>query len=64
MSSKSFYCMVFTRYLAGKIWSSSIYIQYIRLRNTINLARFLYQISLTGKFNENDYLYVQNTEVH
>ena len=30
----------------------------------INLTRFLYQICLTGKSDENDYLYVQNMEAH
>ena len=31
---------------------------------TINLTHFLYQICLTGKSDENDCLYVQNTEGH
>ena len=30
----------------------------------INLTRFLCQICLTGKSDENDYLYVQNMEAH
>ena len=28
------------------------------------MIRFLYQICLTGKSDENDYLYAQNTEAH
>ena len=59
--------MVFTRHSTGKIWSS-ICIQDIVLRytrsDTANLTRVLYQICLTGKSDENDYLYVQNTEMH
>ena len=62
-----FYYMVFTRYSAGKIWSSiciqdipkpelHYHINLIRLINII--TRFLYQISLTDKFDENIYLYV------
>ena len=44
--------MVFTRYSAGKIWSSFC----MRLINII--TRFLYQICLTDKSDENNYLYV------
>ena len=59
--------MVFTRYLAGKIWSS-ICIQDIVLHqiNPIRLISFffLYQICLTGNSDENDYLHVQNTEAN
>ena len=66
-----FYYMVFTRYYAGKIWSS-ICIQDIvkpELHYQINLIRlikviirFLYQICLTDISDENNYLYVWNTE--
>ena len=60
--------MVFTRYSAGKTWSS-ICIQYIflkaELHHQINLipiiniiTRFLYQICLTDKTDGNNYLYV------
>ena len=62
-----FYYMVFTRYSADKIWSS-ICIQDIakpELHYQINLiqliniiTRFLYQICLTDKSDENIYLYV------
>ena len=61
-----FYYMVFTRYLAGKIWSS-ICIQdivkselnyQINLIQLVNIARFLYQICLTDKSDESNYLYV------
>ena len=61
-----FYYMVFTHYSAGKIWSS-ICIQDIvkpELHYQINLillinmiTRFLYQICLTDKSDENIYLY-------
>ena len=57
---------IFTRYSAGKIWSS-ICIQDIlkaKLHYQINLIRliniitpFLYQICLTDKSDENTYLY-------
>ena len=36
----------------------------IRESGTINLTRFLYQICLTGKSDENDHLYDQNIEAH
>ena len=59
--------MVFTRYSAGKIWSS-ICIQDIvkvELHHQINLIPliniitcFLYQICLTDKSDVNNYLYV------
>ena len=62
-----FYYMVFTRYSAGKIWSS-ICIQDIlkvelhyqtNLIGLINIiTRFLYQICLTDKSDGNNYLYV------
>ena len=71
MIYESFYYMVFTRYYAGKIWSS-ICIQDIlkpELHDQINLIqlikviiRFLYQICLTDISDENNYLYVWNTE--
>ena len=62
-----FYYMVFTRYSAGKIWSSiclqdivkpglHYHINLIRLNNII--TRFLYQICLIDKSDENIYLYV------
>ena len=61
------YYMVFTRYSAGKIWSS-ICIQDIlkaELDHQVNLiplnniiTRFLYQICLTDKSDGNNYLYV------
>ena len=61
-----FYYIVFTHYSAGKIWSS-ICIQDIvkpELHYQINLillinmiTRFLYQICLTDKSDENIYLY-------
>ena len=62
-----FYYMVFTHYSAGKIWSSiciqdivkpelHYQINLIRLINMI--TRFLYQIFLTDKSDENIYLYV------
>ena len=64
----SFLYIVFTRCPAGKSWSQfdfKILHYIIRLiRYQINLIRFLYEISLTGKTDENDYLYVQNTEAH
>ena len=50
----------------SKIWSS-ICIQVTVLHYQINpirlLCSFLYPICLTDKSNENDYLYVENTEV-
>ena len=59
--------MIFTHYLAGKIWSS-IYIQdmvkpelhyQINLIRLINIiTRFLHQICLTDNSDENNYLYV------
>ena len=69
MLYENFHYLVFTRHLACKIWSPiCLYSRYcIALSDssdTINLTRFLYQICLTGKSDENDYLYVQNTEVH
>ena len=62
-----FFYMVFTHYSAGKIWSSiciqdivkpelHYQINLIRLINMI--TRFLYQIFLTDKSDENIYLYV------
>ena len=67
MLCEIFYYTVFTRYWAGKIWSS-ICIQDIAkpgLHYQVNLIRviniithFLYQICLTDKFGENIYLYV------
>ena len=66
MLSQNFY-LVFTRHSAGKIWSS-IYVQDTVLHYQINpirlLCSFLYPICLTGTSNENDYLYVENIEVH
>ena len=71
MIYESFYYMVFTRYYAGKIWSS-ICIQDIlkpEVHDQINLIRlikvimrFLYQICRTDISDENNYLYVWNTE--
>ena len=71
MMYEVFYNMVFTRYYAGKIWSS-ICIQHIvkpELHYQINLIRlikviirFLYQICLTDISDKNNYLYVWNTE--
>ena len=58
--------MVLTRHLVVKIWWS-ICIQDAVLHYQINPMRltcFLYQIYLTGKADENDYLYVQNPEAH
>ena len=61
-----FYFMVFTRYSARKIWSS-VYMQdivkpelhyQINLIRLVNVARFLYQICLTDKSDESNYLYV------
>ena len=63
MLNENFCYMVFTHHSAGKIWSS-ICIQDITISNTINLTRFLYQICLTSKSDENCYLYVQNTEAN
>ena len=64
-----FYYMVFTRYSAGKIWSS-ICIQdtvkpdlhyQINLMRLINIiTRFLYQICLTNKSDENNYLCLEH----
>ena len=62
-----FYYLVFTRCSAGKIWSPiciedivkpelHYQINLIRLINII--TRFLYQICLTEKSDENNYLYV------
>ena len=34
------------------------------IRYQTNLTRFLHQVCLTGKSDENDYLYVHNTETH
>ena len=67
MLYENFYYMVFTRYSAGKIWSSicikdilkaelHYQINLIRLINTI--TRFLYEICLTDKSGRNNYLYV------
>ena len=64
-----FYYMVFTRYSAGKIWSSiciqdtvkpdlHYQINLMRLINTI--TRFLYQICLTNKSDENNYLCLEH----
>ena len=65
--------MVFTLYSAGKIWSS-ICIQGVlkaELHHQINLIRlinimirFLYQICLTDKSDENNYLYVYKTQAY
>ena len=61
-----FYFMVFTRYSPRKIWSS-VYMQdivkpelhyQINLIRLVNVARFLYQICLTDKSDESNYLYV------
>ena len=62
-----FYYMVFPSYSAGKIWSSicmqdivkpELHYQ-INLIQLINIiTRFLYQICLTDKSDENKYLYV------
>ena len=61
-----FYFMVFTRYSPRKIWSS-VYMQdivkpelhyQINLIRLFNVARFLYQICLTDKSDESNYLYV------
>ena len=62
MLHEKFYYMVFTRHLTGRIWKS-ICIQDI-VSDTINLTRLMYQICLSNKSDENDYLYVQNTEAH
>ena len=62
-----FHYMVFTRYSAGKIWSSfciqdivkpelHYQINLIRLINII--TRFMYRICLTDKSDENNYLYI------
>ena len=62
-----FYCKIFKCYSAGKIWSSiciqdivkpelHYQINLIRLINII--TRFLYQICLTDKFDENIYSYI------
>ena len=57
--------MFFTRHSAGKIWLSiCIQDSLSDQSGTINLTRFLYQICLTGKSDEKDYFYVQNTEAH
>ena len=67
MLYENFYYMVFTRYSAGKIWSSicikdilkaelHYQINLIRLINT--RTRFLYEICLTDKSGRNNYLYV------
>ena len=64
---RNFNYMVFTRYSADKIWSSiciqdivklelHYQINLIRLINMI--TRFLCQICLTDKFDENIYLYI------
>ena len=59
--------MVFARYLDGKIWSSICVLDIVKpeLRYQINLIRlidiitfFLYQICLTDKSDEHNYLYV------
>ena len=59
--------MVFTRYSAGKIWSSICMQDILKteLHYQINLIRliniithFLYQICLTDKSTGNNYLYV------
>ena len=63
--------MVFTRSYAGKIWSSICIHDIVKpeLHYQINLIRlikviirFLYQICLTDISDENNYLYVWNTE--
>ena len=63
--------MVFTRYYAGKIWSSICIHDIVKpeLHYQINLIRlikviirFLYQICLTDISDKNNYLYVWNTE--
>ena len=60
-----FYYMVFTRYSAGKIWSSICMQDILKaeLHYQINLIRlinnsFLYQICLTDKSDGNNYLHV------
>ena len=62
-----FYSMVFTRHSAAKVWSSICIQDIVKpgLHYQINLIRliniityFLYQICLTDKFDENNYLYV------
>ena len=60
-----FYYMVFTRYSAGKIWSSVCMQDILKaeLHYQINLIllinnSFLYQICLTDKSDGNNYLYV------
>ena len=73
MLYKILYYMVFTLYSAGKIWSS-ICIQVVlkaELHYQINLIRlinimirFLYQICLTDKSHENNYLYVYKTQAY
>ena len=58
--------MVFTRHSAGKIWSSICIQDNVKLElhyqinviRLINMTRFLYQICLTDKSDENNYLYV------
>ena len=66
MLYETFYFMVFTRYSPRKIWSS-VYMQdivkpelhyQINLIRLVNVARFLYQICLTDKSDESNYLYV------
>ena len=56
MLYENFYYIIITFHSAGKIWSS-ICIQDIALHYQINPTRFLHQICLTGKSDENDYLY-------
>ena len=64
MFYENFYYMIFARHSAGKIWSS-ICIQVVVLHVMLYcITRFLYKICLAGKSDENDYLYVQNTEAH
>ena len=61
MFYENFYYMVFARHSAGFTWSS-ICIQVVVLHVMLYcITRFLYK---SGKSDENDYLYVQNTEVH
>ena len=68
-----FYYMVFTRYYAGKIWSSiciqdiaqsELHYQIILIRLIKVIILFLYQICLTDISDKNNYLYVWNTEAY
>ena len=69
-----FYYMVFTRYYAGKIWSSiciqdivkpELYYQINLIRLIKVIIRFLYQICLTDISDENNYMFrTQSTEAY